>query len=359
MKYLSIQTAWLTIGLLVPAVSTSASEGEPAHTVVWTAGQEGYHTFRIPAAIVAPDGTLLAFCEGRKNSRSDAGDIDLVVKRSNDGGKTWGKLRIISDDGENTIGNPCPVVDAASKTIWLPFCRNNDRVFVTKSADNGVTWSQPVEITADVKLPAWSWYATGPGCGIQTKSGRLIVPCDHKQNRVQHSHVFFSDDHGSTWKLGGALPADTDECQVVERDDGSLLINMRSYHKKNRRAIATSSDGGKTWSPLRHDTALIEPVCQASLIRIPHRQGVSGTWLLFSNPASTARAKMLVRLSQDGGATWPRAGLLHAGPAAYSALVVLPDGSVGCLYERGDKHPYETIAFARFSLPWLKPLTNE
>jgi sialidase-1 len=354
MKHLSIVPTSLAIcGLLCGGLGT-AKEPIPEHAVAWTAGQEGYHTFRIPAVIVAPDGTLLAFCEGRRTSRRDDGDIDLVLKQSRDGGKTWGSLRCLRDDGANTIGNPCPIVDAATKTIWLPFCRNNDRVYVMKSTDSGATWSEPVEITTAVKLPAWSWYATGPGCGIQMKGGRLVIPCDHKENRVQHSHVFFSDDHGATWKLGGSLPADTDECQVVEREDGSLQLNMRSYHKKSRRAIATSADGGANWSPIRHDPVLIEPVCQASLVRYPNREGVSGTWLLFSNPASTRREKLTVRLSEDGGATWQQAGLLHAGPAAYSALVVLPDGSIGCLYERGNKDPYETIAFARFPLTWLR-----
>jgi sialidase-1 len=137
------------------------------------------------------------------------------------------------------------------------------------------------------------------------------------------------------------------ECQVAERRDGSLLLHMRSYHGRHQRAIATSTDGGLNWSPVTLDDTLIEPVCQASLIR--YRPGV----LLFSNPASEKREKMTVRLSRDDGRTWSVVKLLHAGPSAYSALTVLPGRAIGCLYERGERQLYETITFARFSESWL------
>jgi sialidase-1 len=168
---------------------------------------------------------------------------------------------------------------------------------------------------------------------------------------VLRSHIIYSDDHGATWKLGGVLGENTNECQVIERQDGSLLLNMRSYHQKNRRAIATSKDGGLSWSEVTLDPALIEPVCQASLVRWSDREGKGR--VLFSNPASTRREKLTIRLSEDDGRTWPVARLLHDGPAAYSALAVLPDGTLGCLYECGTKSAYEKIAFARFGLDWL------
>jgi sialidase-1 len=136
---------------------------------------------------------------------------------------------------------------------------------------------------------------------------------------------------------------------VVERADGALLLNIRSYRGNNRRLVAVSKDGGETWSEPVEDDALIEPVCQASIVR----HGGAGGGLLFANPASTKREKLTVRLSRDEGKTWPVARVLHEGPAAYSCLAALPDGMVGCLYERGDKHAYETITFARFSLRWL------
>jgi sialidase-1 len=341
--------------------------GDPEQAAVWTSGQDGYHTYRIPAALVTAKGTLLAFCEGRKKNSSDTGDIDLLVKRSTDHGKTWSRQEIVWDDGANTVGNPCPLVDRTTGTIWLLLTHNQGSdtedqisggtskgtrtVWVMHSTDDGVTWSKPAEITKDVKRDNWTWYATGPGCGIQLKTGRLVIPCDHKTAGAKafHSHVIYSDDHGKTWKLGGVLGEKTNECQVIERQDGSLLINMRSYHGKNRRAIATSSDGGLAWGDVTLDESLIEPVCQASLIRT----GEKGE-LLFANPASTKREKLTVRLSRDDGKTWPVAKCLHDGPAAYSSLVVLGDGTLGCLYERGEKSPSQTITFARFSRAWLE-----
>ncbi|MBN2311811.1 MAG: exo-alpha-sialidase, partial [Candidatus Hydrogenedentes bacterium] len=173
----------------------------PEQAPLFVAGQDGYHTYRIPAILVSKKGTILAFCEGRKNSGADHGDIDLVLKRSFDNGATWGPMQKVWDDGENTIGNPCPVVDQSTGTIWLPFCWNNDRVFVTRSDDDGATWAEPVEITDSVKPDSWGWYATGPVHGIQLASGRLLIPCDHRVKGVEinTSHVIYSDDHGATW----------------------------------------------------------------------------------------------------------------------------------------------------------------
>jgi sialidase-1 len=343
---------------------------EPDQVDVFVRGQDGYHTYRIPAVVVTAKGMVLAFCEGRKKGTSDTGDIDLLLKRSFDSGKTWQPAQLLVDDGPNTVGNPCPVIDRATGVLWLPLTKNlgsdtekkieagtsmgTRTVWIMKSSDDGATWSQPVEITATTKDPNWTWYATGPGCGIQLRSGRLLIPCDHRVagTRAMRSHVIYSDDHGATWKLGGVLGEKTNECQVVERDDGSLLLNMRSYHGKNRRAVATSTDGGLTWSDVKLDEALVEPVCQASLLRYTGKEGGKSR-MLFANPASLKREKMTVRLSYDQGATWPVAKPLHAGPAAYSALAVLPDGTIGCLYERGQKSSYETITFARFTLDWL------
>jgi sialidase-1 len=331
---------------------------------VFVSGQDGYHTYRIPSVVVSTKGTLLAFCEGRRKSRSDTGDIDVVLKRSTDGGATWGSLQVVWDDGANTCGNPCPVVDRDTGAIWLPLTHNLgedheskiiDRtakgtrtVWMTKSSDDGVTWSKPAEITPDVKKPEWTWYATGPGVGIQTKDGRLVIPCDFVEAETKKggSHVIWSADHGATWKLGGSIVGGVNECQVAERSDGSLMLNMRNYHTPEReRAVATSSDGGATWSAVRRDAALVEPACQASILRSP--------WgLLFSNPADRkSRIKMTVRLSKDDGATWTTVQELGEGPAAYSCLAALPDRTVGCLYETGVKSAYEKIIFARFRLP--------
>lgn len=322
-----------------------------AQSAVYQAGQGAYHTYRIPALIVSPKGTLLAFCEGRKYSAADSGDIDVLLRRSRDGGRTWLPVQIVTDMGADTVGNPTPVVERKSGAILLLLTRNpgnvterqtgpRDRtVWITRSTDDGLTWTPPAEITAQVKLPDWTWYATGPGNGIQLRSGRLVVPCDHNTGPAdRYSHVIYSDDRGVTWKIGGIAEPKTNESAVAELANGELVLNMRSYHGRNRRAVQRSKDGGLTWSPLVLDEALIEPVCQASMIR-------AGKRLLFSNPAATTRTRMTVRESRDGGRTWPKSRVIHEGPSAYSSMAVLRGGSIGLLYEMGERGPYERIVF--------------
>lgn len=328
---------------------------------------EGYSSYRIPALIQTQKGTLLAFCEGRA-VHNDTGNIDVLLRRSSDGGRTWSAVRVIADFGSDVAGNPAPVVDRATGFIWLLLTSNpgtvpeqmivegSDKgsrtVWITHSEDDGVTWAKPAEITHSIKREDWTWYATGPGNGIQLRSGRLLIPCDHyvRGTKIKNSHVIYSDDHGETWRIGGVAGPDTNESAVAELQDGTLLLNMRSYAGRHRRAIARSRDGGLTWSEVTYDPKLIEPVCQASLIRY----GTEGDRLLFSNPASEKRVNLTVRMSEDGGKTWTASRVLHPGPSAYSSLAGLADGSIGCLYERGDKNPYERITFAHFTIPWVR-----
>ena len=330
-------------------------------TDVYSAGG-GYHTYRIPALIATRKGTLLAFCEGRRNSAADSGDIDVLLRRSFDNGRTWSAMQVVADFGADTAGNPTPVVERKTGAILLLLTRNpgaanesqithgagERTVWITRSTDDGATWTVPREITSQVKRPDWTWYATGPGNGIQLRSGRLVIPCDHNVGATErYSHVIYSDDHGATWKIGGIAEAQTNESAVAELKDGLLVLNMRSYHGKSRRAVQRSRDDGLTWSPLELDPALIEPVCQGSLI-------ADGKLLLFSNPAATTRTRMTVRLSTDGGRTWRASRVVHEGPSAYSSLAVLRDGTIGLLYELGETGPYERIAFARFDVRWLQ-----
>jgi sialidase-1 len=360
------------------AIIAGTTAAELRTTDVFVAGTDGYHTYRIPVIIVTTNRTVLAFCEGRKNSRSDTGDIDLLVKRSTDGGKTWSAQQVIWSDAENTCGNPAPVVDQATGIIWLLMTWNlgtdhekdihartskaSRRVFVTHSADDGKTWSKPDEISSAVKEHDWTWYATGPVNGIQLArgrhAGRLVIPCNHSAPRegggsVSRSHIIYSDDHGITWELGGLEDERTNESTIVELSDGALLHNMRSYREKGLRAVATSFDGGLTWSGARDDATLIEPVCQASILRYSWPDGGERSRILFSNPASLKRQSLTVRLSYDEGKTWPVGRTIHAGPAAYSCLAVLPDQRVGCLFECGTKSPYEKIVLAALSMSWL------
>lgn len=345
---------------------------------LYQSGTEGYHTFRIPALIVTMAGTILAFAEGRKHGRGDAGEIDLVLKRSVDNGITWEPPQVVVTEPAMTCGNPCPVVDRETGTIWLPFCKNladGDEelitqgkaprtVWLTHSTDDGATWAEPQEITAGVKEPTWTWYATGPTHGIQLQTGRLVIPCDHlvgkhldRRRDPHHSHVIYSDDHGATWQIGGIVNAGTNECTAVELVDGSIYINCRNFGGNNRRGVAWSRDHGASFGKFRWEDALVEPTCQASLVRLTDQHNHDRNRVLFANPASTARERMTIRLSEDECDTWSVGRMLHEGPAAYSDLAVTSDGTICCLYERGDEMPYETLTLARFDLEWLTGAT--
>jgi len=356
---------------------STAAMAAPSQTNVFVSGRDGYHTYRIPSLVVTTRGTLLAFAEGRKQTSGDAGDIDLLLKRSLDQGQTWEATQTVWNDGPNTCGNPCPVVDRETGTIWLllTWNRGDDaeheiiaqqshdtrRVFVTRSTDDGANWSPPAEITQSVKPTHWTWYATGPGAGIQIERGphrgRLVIPCDHIEAATRHyySHVIYSDDHGATWQLGGSTPQhQVNECEVVEITDHRLLLNMRNYDRSQRtRQQAISADGGSSWTHQRPVPELLEPICQASIRRFSWPDARARGVILFSNPASTKREALTVRASFDEGETWPIARRLDPRPSAYSCLAVLANGQIGILYEAGDKHPYENLVFARFPIEWL------
>ena len=332
---------------------------------LFKSGENGYKCFRIPAIVTTNKGTVLAFAEARKNNCSDAGYIDLVIKSSFDGGKTWSKISIVWDDAENTCGNPAPVVDRKTGNIILLSTWNlgtdreeqiingtskeSRRVYVLSSSDEGNSWSTARDITSDVKMPDWTWYATGPGNGIQMRSkkykNRLVIPCDHIVSKKYYSHSIYSDDGGLIWKLGGTTPTDmVNECTVAELPKGKLLLNMRNYNSLRVRQTSTSMDGGETWSDLQQDTALIEPVCQASMLWYDHKG--RRPFLAFSNPASQkSRTNMTVKISFNQGKSWKEKLVLYEGPAAYSNLVILPNGNLACFYEAGIKSAYEGIVF--------------
>ena len=350
-------------------------------TALYYIGMPGYNRYRIPSLIITKKGTLLAFCEGR--TAGDTGDIDTLVRRSEDGGETWSKPQVVWSDDSNTFGNPCPVVDQSTGRIfllstWNLGTDNESQItswkskdvrhpYVCYSDDDGKSWSKPVCISDTARLDDWRWYATGPGIGIQIKSGkyagRLVIPCDHsytetregvfkRNNRYGYgSHVTYSDDQGRTWQISETITPGCNESQVVELSNGSLMINMRSYNGKKCRAVSISKNGGQSWSEITHDPTLIEPVCQASMISCRHD---NNNLVLFSNPADKkSRTRMTIRLSLDDGRTWPVSRILHEGPAAYSSLAVLENGEIACFYEAGEKSPYESMIFEKFTLEWL------
>lgn len=371
-KYIAFQVLISIITFLPLSGQTSSLVEQSSY--LFESGKNGYNTFRIPAILTTMKGSLLAFAEGRKNGSSDTGDIDLVMKRSDDNGKTWSELSVIWDDGMNVCGNPAPVQDRLTGNIYLLSTWNlgsdrepeiikekstdTRRVFVLVSSDNGSTWSKPKEITGFVKKPGWTWYATGPGHGIQLKRGarknRLVIPCDHIEAGTEKyfSHIIYSDDNGLSWHIGGTTPQDqVNECTVAELNDGTLMLNMRNYDRSQKsRKVSLSKDGGETWSDIYPDPMLIEPLCQASLLTYSYADSWKGR-LLFLNPADeNRRTNMTLRVSYDEGKTWAASKVLHPGPSAYSDLTRMKGGGIGCLYEAGKKSPYEGIVFRKVSL---------
>jgi sialidase-1 len=341
----------------------------PSRVDLYTEGDLGFHSYRIPSLVVTPKGTILAFAEARKRDKSDFGHIETVLRRSQDGGKTWTPVQVVAGDGENAVQNPTAVVDRSTGVVWLMLCRTDGSlrsvqdletsatrtgsVWITRSRDEGATWEKPRDITASVCRPDWRECVPGPGVGLQMKSGRLVIPAYHSKVGASMEETvnapMLSDDRGETWRLGGDTDPRMEEGHVVERSDGSLLLNMRSHRGLGRRGVATSRDGGESWSRVADDPTLVEPACEGCLIRY------SDAVLLFSNPANEkrGRSRLTVRASYDDGGTWPVGRLLHEGPSAYSCLAVLPDRAIGCLYEHGTKSAAETITFARFSFDWI------
>lgn len=325
---------------------------------IFERGEQGYELFRIPALIKATDGTLLVFAEARKlASAGDGGDIDLVLKRSSDNGKTWSEIIPVFDRGIQTCGNPVPIVDQRDGTIHLMMMLDNRHVFITKSSDHGLTWTVGREITAAVKPENWGFYATGPVHGIQIKNGpyrgRLIVPSYANvpvAGKIKHhSFCLYSDDHGATWNRGNLSPQENvGECTVVELSDGRLMLNMRS--KLPYRSVAYSSDGGNNWQHPRIDTSLIDPPCQAALLDIVY---AGSPLILFSNPSSNKRENMTIRASFDQGQTWQKSLRIYSGPSAYSDMVRLDEEHIGITFESGVKSPHGHIFFNRVALSKL------
>jgi len=350
----------LTALLLAPLAALAAGDLPQARldSVPFTGGQEGYACYRCPTLSVSTNGTVLAFCEGRVNGHKDEDDIDVVLKRSTDGGRTWGPLQVLANDGKNPCKCQCPVVLPSGRIllVWLwnkwiasKADRETREVYVIHSDDDGVTWSKPRSITPAVYRPDWKWYGTGPCHAIVKRSephkGRIIVPARHNTKQAPMvSHVIYSDDNGETWHLGGSVARpQTSECTVVELSNGDLMLNSRNQNgKEDYRVAAISKDGGATFSEVWLETQLVEPRgCQGSLIFHSLNPVTGKGNILFSNPANrTVRADGTLKLSEDDGRTWTKSFRYAKKPApnftGYSDIVVLSDGGIGILHERGD-----------------------
>lgn len=335
---------------------------------LFRAGEGPYHGYRIPALITAGENRVIAFAEGRLENMGDNGSIDIVARISDDGGVNFGPLFPVAQYGKNTLNNPAPVYDRDTDMLWVLMNGNlkedsevkilwegaGRTVACVCSKDNGTTFGPLTDLTEQLKPKDWTWYATGPCHGVQLNSGRLIIPCNHAEKKPGGgsgpyiSHTVYSDDHGKTWRVGGSVGENTNECSLAQLNDGRLYMNMRSYHGKGVRAAAWSPDEGASWQSLRLDAQLPDPVCQGTTLNV-------GNTLYFCNAAdSRERRRLTVRKSTDGGETWSAGTVVHAGPAAYSDLTALPDGRLACLFEGGEKDAYEGIFLAVLTLEEIK-----
>lgn len=356
-------------------------------SVPYTSGEGGYATYRIPAAVATDTGAVLAFAEGRRDSAADHGAIDTLVRRSTDGGCTWGKVRVVTSAPGQTRNNPAPVFDPATKKVILLTMLHPDnvnegqirsgsvptedsmRVFQQDSADDGLTFSEPHEITAQVKEPTWRWYAMGPGHGTVLThgkhAGRIVFGANHSidapdgttdpaADRFLAAHAIYSDDHGKTWHIG-FVQDNTDgvvngnETTVAELPDGRVYFNTRNQYGSatSHRADAVSDDGGATLTaPLAPQDSLAQvPVVEASLLQL---RGTRGAPLLLSAPSDpNVRIALTIFTSTDGGKTWQASKKISDAPAGYSDLVALDATTVGLLYETGEKSETEKITFRR------------
>ncbi|CAN5466436.1 exo-alpha-sialidase [soil metagenome] len=332
------------------------------------ANQDGVHTYRIPGMVTTNEGTLLAVYDVRRDDSSDLqGDIDVGLSRSTDGGETWEPMEIIMDMetwgnrplNENGIGDPAILVDRNIGTIWVAALwihgypgthawnssqrglepEETGQFVLVKSEDDGQTWSDPINITGQIKQPEWYLLLMGPGNGITMSDGTLVFAAQYKdENEMPWSTIVYSSDGGGTWTIGEPVRSNTTEAQVAETEEGILMINMRD-NRGGARSVYTTSDMGETWQEHPSSrTALQEPVSMASIIRSnPEGSGYNHNYLLFSNPNSTAaRVNMTVKLSKDRGKTWPAVHqvLLDENRGfGYSSLTMVDEETVGILYE--------------------------
>lgn len=316
-----------------------------------------YASTRIPALVLTKQNSLLAFCEGRIGSSSDWADMNLIMRRSTDEGKTWSDIVVIDSNKQAPVGNPVPIVDQ-NGTIHLLYQKDYNEAFYTFSADDGRTWSAPVNITAaynDFK-PRYNWnvLAPGPGHGIQLKNGRLLAAvwlANSVKLKPRRSHhpscvaTIYSDDLGKTWKMGEMVADNTpeianpNETMPVELPDGRVLLSIRNPTKVKRRAFSVSNDGISNWSPTRFEDELFDPTCMASIVSVTVKGKKPA--LLFVNPDSKniekhPRKNLTAKLSLDNGETWPFQMVLDSGASGYSDLAA-GKHQVYCLYETNTK----------------------
>lgn len=369
-------------GLLLAVQAFAAS---PEVVDVFVPKADGFRSIRIPSVLVTKAGTVLAFAEGRA-AEADQARNKIILKRSGDGGRTWGKLAIIAEDGDRALNNPCAVLERQSGRILVMYQsypagvgeRSGRitpgfegelivRTWLISSDDDGITWSKPGDLTRQTKRERTvTTVASGPGIGIQLRhgrhAGRLLIPFNEGPFGLWNIYAVYSDDQGKTWRMGEVAPGgliDTpnggqtstvNEAQLVELEDGRVRFNVRRWSGKAVRKTCVSGDGGVTWSKVEDAPELRDPSCMGSIFRYSDPADGARSRILYSGPQSTRRDTGTVFLSYDEGKTWPVRRVLYEGSFAYSCLTALPDGTIGCLFETDDTR---RMVFARFSLDWL------
>lgn len=397
-----------TIGFLLTGLflglALASANAQPKGTVrtfkLYEAGQEGYFTYRIASMVATKQGSLLTFCAARKGKGGDWDPIDIVMRRSTDSAATWGPRKVLMHSEGIVCDNATPIADFETGEVHLLYQTNYSQCFYLKTADDGLTWTQPVDITATIeefkKVYPWLVLAPGPGHGIQLSNGRLVVPfwlsdsggkvppSGHRSHRPSVVVSVYSDDHGKTWKAGEIAVPDNDvtvipnETSCVQLADGRVLFNARNESINYRRLFTYSQDGATGWSKPVFADAFFEPICFGSMCRHSLQPKQSKNRILFCNPdsrqdpwvaekASTPRsaknrhrANLTVRMSYDEGVTWPISKVLDPGIAGYSDLAVTPDGLIHCFYEGGTmdgpggSHFKNThMSVMTFDLAWL------
>jgi sialidase-1 len=383
---LMVSLALLAAGLIAAPQQTQPAEAAVTQTVLFDQGGAGYGCYRIPAIVRTKLGTLLAFAEARRTWCADSQEIDLVVRRSEDDGRTWSPQQTVlsgTDSDPNAVatrGNPTPIVDMDTGRIVLlttmdPGTTSYPRTpYVQYSDDDGKTFSKAKNISAQIDDPDWGWYATGPVHGIQltrgAHKGRLVAgtnyddagdPNDPNDNKVA-GQLVYSDDGGDTWQKGatdlrsaaGLLPQ---EISVVEKVDGGIYAGARNNNGSagNSRAFAVSNDGGETYAaPYASIPGLTTPTVQGSLLRLRATdQGAKYNRILFASPADPERRRyMTIRSSFDEGKTWESVAdgtRITSDWSGYSDMTMLDTGEIGLLYEAGTVDARDQIRFARFT----------
>jgi sialidase-1 len=395
-----MKTNCTTCLIAVQALVASAAQPLIEKLDLFKVGDLGYQRYHIPGVVVTAKGTALAWCEARKKD-GDWADIRILLRRSTDDGKSWSEPKLIADvpgpiaknpfalrlknvnTNDVTYNNPVLIADRDG-TVHMVFCLEYMRCFYQRSRDDGLTWSQPVEITATFERfrAAYDWkvLATGPNHSIQLRSGRFIVPVWLSTGTGGNAHrpsvtaTIYSDDSGNSWRAGDiAVPCTDDwinpnETVALELAEGRVMLNVRNESKMHRRLVTTGPDGAKGWSTPKFDDALLEPICMAGIVRYSTAQSGGRNRVLFSNPHNLERAdgkaepgksrdrkNVSVKLSYDDARTWSVNKTVEAGWSAYSDIAVTKAGTILCFYGRGAKPGFagDALTLARFNLEWL------